>query len=144
MPINASISPSKPTAVAATVVTFTNTYTGTAPLNYQWLDGSLRATNNTVGGYDLAAGYATNTGTVPLSYQWYFTDGNTNIFVGPSYPIQLPKSFPDTNYWLQTKAPNERTNYSMLILKTAPGMNYYLQIIEPNEGTNYALQIIHE
>ena len=87
----------------------------------------------------------TNTGMVPFSYQWYYVNGgSTNIFVGPSYSIQLPKSFPDTNYWLQTTAPNERTNYSMLILKPAPGMNYYLQIIEPNEGTNYALQILHE
>src|ERR1700722_11577318 len=53
---------SKPTAVAPTVVTFTNI--GTAPLNYQWLDGSLPATNNTV----------TNAG------NWYLeiTD-NTNV-----------------------------------------------------------------
>jgi hypothetical protein len=69
---------------------------------------------------------------------------STNIFVGPGCSIQPLKSCPDTNDWLQTTAPNERTNYSMLILMPSPGTNYCLQIIEPNEGTNYALQIIHE
>ena len=151
---------SKPAAVAPTVVTFTNI--GTAPLNYQWSDGSLPATNNTVtnaGNWHLEItdktsvatvtnlqgatfSVVTNTGMMPLSYRWYYV--STNIFVGPSYSIQLPKSYPDTNYWLQTTASNECTNYSMLILKPSPDTNYCLQIIEPNEGTNYALQIIHE
>jgi hypothetical protein len=69
---------------------------------------------------------------------------STNLFDGPNYSLQLPKSCPDTNYWLKTAVPNERTGYSMRIFKPCPGTNYCLQIIKPNEGTNYVLQIIHK
>jgi hypothetical protein len=137
---------SKPAAIATTVVTFTNTYTGTARLNYQWLDGSLPATNNTVtnaGNWYLAItdntsvptvtnlqgatfSMVTNTRTASLNGRWYLYLYDTNSVVVTNSDGTLS------------------TNYSMLILKPSPGTNYCLQIIKPNEGTNYALQIIHE
>jgi hypothetical protein len=131
-------------------------------------DSGVAATNNTVPGHDISPGYArgkrplqyfevTNTGTAPMVYQWQPNAANfgfdadtpstsTDLFVGPSYSIQLPESCPDMNYWPQTTVPNERTHYSIMILKPSPDANYCLQIkiIKPNEGTNYALQILHE
>ena len=132
----------------------------------------IAATNSTVPGYDVSPGYArgkrplqkhpkdfevTNTGTPPMVYQWQPNAANfgfdadtpptsSDLFVGPGYSIQLPESCPDMNYWPQTTVPNERTDYSIMILKPSPDANYCLQIkiIEPNEGTNYALQILHE
>jgi len=103
------------------------------------------ATNNTV----------TNTSTTPMVYHWQSNDANigfdadtvsasTDLLVGFGYSIQLLESCPDTIYWPQTTAPNERTDYSIMILKPSPDAHYCLQIIKPNEDITYALQILHE
>jgi hypothetical protein len=69
---------------------------------------------------------------------------STDLFVDPSYSIQLPKPCPDANFSQQTIVPNESTDYSMRILRPCPGTNYCLQITEPSEGINYTIQTIQK